>query len=72
MNLTEAEIFKILGIIGIPHLLFAILSMIELKIIPFYTLSVKKRWFIVILMLPLIGPFLFHLKARLGWRKIEL
>lgn len=72
MNLTEAEIFKVLGIIGIPHLLFVVLSMMELKIIPFYTLSVKKRWFIVILMLPLIGPLLFHLKARLGWRKIEL
>jgi len=72
MDLTEVEIIRLLGIIGVAHLLLAILSMVELKMIPFYTLSVKKRWFIVIWLLPIIGAFLFHLRARLGWQKIEL
>ena len=72
MELTGVEIIKFLGIIGVAHLLLAILSMVELKMIPFYTLSVKKRWFIVICLLPIIGAFLFHQRARLGWQKIDL
>jgi len=72
MDSTEVEIIRLLGIIGLPHLLLAILSMVELKMIPFYTLSVKKRWFIVIWLLPIIGAFLFHQRAKLGWQKIEL
>jgi len=69
MNLTEVEIFRLLVVIAIPHLLLVILSMVELKMIPFYTHPVKKYWFIIILILPIIGPFLFHQKARLGWKK---
>jgi len=72
MDLTEVEIIRLLDIIGVAHLLLAILSMVELKMIPFYTLSVKKRWFIVIWLFPIIGTFLFHQRARLGWQKIEL
>lgn len=72
MNLTENEIIKILEFIGILHLVLALLSMLELKLIPFYTPTVKVLWFILIWMLPLIGPVLFHLAARYGWRKIEL
>jgi len=72
MNFTGVEIIRLLGVTAIAHLLLAILSMVELKMIPFYTLSVKKRWFIVICLLPIIGAFLFHQRARLGWQKIDL
>ena len=72
MDLTEVEIIKIAGIVGISHFLLAILFTIELKLIPFYSMLVKIFWFLIIWILPIIGVFLFHLFARSGWRKIEL
>jgi len=72
MNFTETEFLKVISFIGIPHLILVVLSVMELKIIPFYSLSIKRRWFIIICMLPLIGPLLFHLRARIGWGKIDL
>ena len=70
MNITGVEIINVLAIIGVSHLLLAALSMVELKLIPFYTRSEKKLWFIKIWMMPLIGSLLFHQKAKSGWRNI--
>ena len=43
MDLTEAEIIKVIGIIGLLHVLLATLSMVELKLIPFYSIVFARR-----------------------------
>ena len=72
MELIEIKFINVLILIAISHLILAILSTVELKLIPFYSFKVKVFWFLVIWILPVIGSFYFHIIARSGWKKIEL
>jgi len=72
MIVTEEILTKTIYVVGILHLILALLAMVELKFIPFYKFLGKSFWFVFIWALPILGTLMFHSIAKTGWDKIEI
>ena len=65
--MNENGYLIVLGFVLVIHMIFAILSTVEIKDNPLYTISRKIIWLCVVWVLPFVGAIIFHKSSGLGW-----